>query len=67
MRNTLWEVSTHAENALTYTREAREVLTMWLDAIPTGEKFEREALRIGLLLDLTKDTITHLEIAVYGK
>ncbi|MFZ4220421.1 hypothetical protein ACEV6Q_21530 [Enterobacter ludwigii] len=59
-----WNVRNEAENALNASKEAREVLTMWLDLIPGGDEHESESLRVGLLVDRIGTAISHLETAV---
>lgn len=59
-----WNVRNEAENALNASKEAREVLTMWLDGISGGDEHESESLRVGLLVDRIGTAISHLETAV---
>ena len=67
VNNAFWNVRNEAEYALNASKEAREVLTMWLDLIPDGDERESEAVRVGLLADRIGTAITHLETAVATK
>jgi hypothetical protein len=66
-RGDFWNVRNEAEYALNASKEAREVLSMWLDAIPCDDAHESEAVRVGLLVDRIGTAITHLETAVATK
>lgn len=65
--DSFWEVRNEAECALTASKEARELLDMWVNALPPDEERESESLRVGLLVNQIHDAITHLEKAVAVK
>ena len=67
MRGQFWEVRNEAECALTASKEARELLDMWVNTLPADEERESESLRVGLLVNQIHDAITHLEKAVAVK
>ena len=66
-RGQFWEVRNEAECALTASKEARELLSMWSNTLPYDEECESESLRVGLLVNQIHDAITHLEKAVVVK
>lgn len=64
MNRQFFELRDEAESALNASKEAREVLSMWLDLIPCGDERESEALRVGVILNQINEVITHLEKAI---
>ncbi|HAF2126696.1 TPA: hypothetical protein G9F27_000800 [Salmonella enterica] len=48
----------HAENALNFSGETREVLKMWLNSVS-----ENEALKVGAVISLLDNSIRELEQA----
>lgn len=55
-----FEVLMHAENALSESEMAYEILHMWLDSIPNGTEFHSEACRVGAVMSLLHKSIGEL-------
>lgn len=53
---------THAENALNFSGETREMLKMWLNSVTENEA-ENEALKVGAIISLLDNSIRELEQA----
>ena len=60
MRQVPFEVLMHAENALSESEGAYEVLSMWLDSIPDGEEFHGEARKVSAIMSLLHKSIGEL-------
>lgn len=60
MRLVPFEVLTHAENALSESEVAYEVLSMWLDSIPECEEFHGEACKVSAIMSLLHKSIGEL-------
>ncbi|ECG1137196.1 hypothetical protein AG28_25755 [Salmonella enterica subsp. enterica] len=60
MRQVPFEVLMHADNALSESEGAYEVLTMWLDSIPDGEEFHGEACKVSAIMSLLHKSIGEL-------
>lgn len=52
MRQVPFEVLMHAENALSESEGAYEILSMWLNSIPNGVEFHGEACRVLSLIHI---------------
>lgn len=59
-RSVPFEVLVHAENALSESEGAYEILSMWLDSIPDGEEHREEACRVGAIMSLLHKSIGEL-------
>lgn len=59
-----WEVRNEAENALNSSKEAREVLDMWIDTLPAGDEHEPLANKVSVVFGRVHEAIIHLEKAV---
>lgn len=60
MRQVPFEVLMHAENALSASEGAYEILSMWLDSIPNGVEFRSEACRVSAIMTLLHKSIGEL-------
>ncbi|MCY2371658.1 hypothetical protein OXA69_22945 [Klebsiella pneumoniae] len=60
MRQVPFEVLMHAENALSESKGAYEVLSMWLDSIPEGDEFHGEACKVSAIMSLLHKSIGEL-------
>ncbi|WP_213786121.1 hypothetical protein [Citrobacter portucalensis] len=60
MRQVPFEVLMHAENALSESEGAYEVLSMWLDSIPDGEEFHGEECKVSAIMSLLHKSIGEL-------
>lgn len=60
MRQVPFEVLMHAENALSESEGAYEVLSMWLDSIPGDEEHHAEACRVGAVMSLLHTAVSEL-------
>lgn len=60
MRQVPFEVLMHAENALSESEGAYEVLSMWLDSIPESEEFHGEACKVRAIMSLLHKSIGEL-------
>ncbi|HEM7577728.1 TPA: hypothetical protein U2J86_004766 [Serratia marcescens] len=60
MRKIPFDVLAHAENALCESESAYEVLSMWMDSIPSGEEYHREACRVSAIMTLLHKSIGEL-------
>ena len=59
-RTVPFEVLMHAENALSESEGAYEILSMWLDSIPNGVEFHGEACRVSAIMTLLHKSIGEL-------
>ncbi|VGD85446.1 Uncharacterised protein [Klebsiella quasipneumoniae] len=59
-RTVPFEVLMHAENALSVSEGAYEILSMWLDSIPNGVEFHSEACRVCAIMTLLHKSIDEL-------
>ncbi|MEI9626156.1 hypothetical protein [Phytobacter diazotrophicus] len=55
-----FDVLMHAENALSASESAMEVLNMWIDAIPCGDEYHSEACRVSAVMSLLNIGIKEL-------
>lgn len=60
MKQVPFEVLMHAENALSESEGAYEILSMWMDSIPGEEEFHREACRVSAIMTLLHNSIGEL-------
>lgn len=58
-----YEVVTCVENASVMNKQARAVLSMWLDSLSNGEQDEEEANLVAAVLSLVAGAIDHLDKA----
>ncbi|HAK1938373.1 TPA: hypothetical protein H1Q11_005419 [Salmonella enterica] len=63
MRQVPFEVMTHAENALSESECAYEVLNMWLDSLTDSKEDHSEACRVSAIMTLLHNSIGELEKA----
>ena len=59
-RSVPFEVLVHAENALSESEGAYEILSMWLDSIPNGVEFHGEACRVSAIMSLLRSAVSEL-------
>ncbi|HFF9220418.1 TPA: hypothetical protein ACGE88_001395 [Klebsiella pneumoniae] len=59
-RSVPFEVLVHAENALSESEGAYEILSMWLDSIPNGVEFHGEACRVIAIMSLLHSAVSEL-------
>ncbi len=64
MNDQTFEVVTNAEHALVASKEARAVLTMWINTISDDAQDEQEAYSVGAVMTHVAEIISHLEKAV---
>lgn len=60
MDNLTMTILTHAENALTASEGAKEVLSMWIDSIPDGEERHSEACKVSAVMSLLHSAVSEL-------
>lgn len=60
MDNLTMTILTHAENALMDAESAAEVLSMWINSIPSGEEHHSEACRVAAVTSLLHKSIVEL-------
>ncbi len=60
MRQVPFDVLHHAENALNANEDAMAVLNLWLDSLPNGDEFKREACLVSAVMSLLNNGINEL-------
>ncbi|MEQ9927002.1 hypothetical protein ABRP60_18870 [Pectobacterium brasiliense] len=58
------EVVTCVEHANAMNKQARAVLSMWLDVLPSEERAEEDANLVAAVLSLVAGAINHLDKAM---